>query len=87
MKIVDDCVVIDGKHDEKEDEHGFVSRQFSRRYILPKGYDASRIASKLSSDGILTISAPKSNEIVGDERIVPISCTEEPHKAIKFATK
>lgn len=35
VKIVDKFVVVEGKHEEKQDEHGFVSRQFSRRYNLP----------------------------------------------------
>lgn len=35
VKTVDDMVVVEGKHDEKQDEHGYVSRQFLRRYKLP----------------------------------------------------
>lgn len=35
VRTVDDTVVIEGKHEEKEDEHGFVSRHFVRRYLLP----------------------------------------------------
>lgn len=38
VKIVDKFVVVEGKHEEKQDEHGFVSRQFSRRYNLPSEY-------------------------------------------------
>ncbi|KAG8228852.1 hypothetical protein J437_LFUL008348 [Ladona fulva] len=39
VKVIDNDIVIEGKHEEKEDEHGFVCRRFSRRYALPK--DAS----------------------------------------------
>ncbi|GBN68773.1 Alpha-crystallin A chain [Araneus ventricosus] len=35
LKVCDKYVVIHGKHDEKSDEHGFVSREFTRRYMLP----------------------------------------------------
>lgn len=35
VKTVDDTVVVEGKHDEKQDQHGYVSRQFMRRYKLP----------------------------------------------------
>lgn len=38
VKIVDKFVVVEGKHEEKQDEHGFVSRQFSRRYNLPSKF-------------------------------------------------
>lgn len=60
MKIADGSIIVEGKHEEKQDEHGFVSRQFSRRYVPPsKDIDIDNIVSSLSSDGVLTISVPK----------------------------
>lgn len=59
VKVVDNTVVIDGKHEERQDEHGYISRQFTRRYVLPDSVDPATITSSLSSDGVLTISAPK----------------------------
>ncbi len=59
VKIVDDFLVVEGKHEEKQDKHGFISRQFTRRYKLPKDVQMEAIRSDLSSDGILSISAPK----------------------------
>jgi len=50
---------IEGKHEEKSDEHGFVTRHFKRRYMLPKEIDPATIVSRLSADGVLTIEAPK----------------------------
>lgn len=38
VKIADKFVIVEGKHEEKQDEHGFVSRQFSRRYQLPSEF-------------------------------------------------
>lgn len=35
VKTTDKYVVVEGKHEEKQDEHGFVSRHFTRRYMLP----------------------------------------------------
>lgn len=35
VKVTDKFVLVEGKHEERQDEHGFVSRQFSRRYMLP----------------------------------------------------
>ncbi|KAJ8969099.1 hypothetical protein NQ317_002521 [Molorchus minor] len=69
-------IIVEGKHEEKEDEHGFISRHFVRRYILPDTHDINGVVSSLSSDGILTVSAPnKSQEPVNTERVVPITQT------------
>ncbi|CAG4965218.1 unnamed protein product [Parnassius apollo] len=37
VKVVKGNVIIEGNHKEKQDRHGFISRQFVRRYALPKG--------------------------------------------------
>ncbi|CAL1300255.1 unnamed protein product [Larinioides sclopetarius] len=68
-------MVIHGKHEEKADEHGFVSREFTRRYLLPEGVKPDNVKSKLSSNGILTIVATKNIIPLPDrnERIVPIT--------------
>lgn len=38
VKVTDKYVLVEGKHEEKQDEHGYVSRQFSRRYMLPSEF-------------------------------------------------
>ncbi|XP_067001757.2 protein lethal(2)essential for life [Anabrus simplex] len=76
VKTVGNSVLVEGKHEERPDEHGFVSRQFQRRYILPKDVDPNTVASKLSSDGILTIEAPrKALSQPKGERVIPITQT------------
>jgi len=57
------AVVVEGKHEERADDHGYISRHFVRRYVLPEQYDFEQINSSLSSDGVLTISAPKKVKI------------------------
>lgn len=59
VKTADDSVIVEGTHEERPDEHGYVSRHFLRRYVLTKDYDVDHIACSLSSDGVLTIVAPK----------------------------
>lgn len=59
VKTSEGAVIVEGKHEEKQDEHGFISRHFKRRYLLPKDVDMEQIVSSLSSDGILTVSVPK----------------------------
>ncbi|KAG6451167.1 protein lethal(2)essential for life [Manduca sexta] len=75
VKASNNSVLVEGKHEEKPDEHGFISRQFTRRYILPSGYEIADLVSTLSSDGVLTITAPKRAPPNAGERIVPITKT------------
>lgn len=35
VKCTDKHIIVEGKHDERADEHGHVSRHFVRRYQLP----------------------------------------------------
>nr|AXU24962.1 heat shock protein 20-1 [Cyrtorhinus lividipennis] len=52
-------LVVEGKHEERSDEHGFIARQFTRRYELPDDVVVDSIKSNLSSDGVLTLQAAK----------------------------
>uniref|UniRef100_A0A2M4BZK2 Putative alpha crystallin n=1 Tax=Anopheles marajoara TaxID=58244 RepID=A0A2M4BZK2_9DIPT len=80
VKYVDKCLVVEGKHEEKEDEHGYISRHFVRRYMLPAGHNESEIASSLSSDGILTITCPRLAIEQKPEKSIPITHTGKPSK-------
>ncbi|CAG0902037.1 unnamed protein product [Darwinula stevensoni] len=79
VKTVENSVVIEGKHEEKQDDHGFVSRHFLRRYLLPPHVRPEDIQSSLSSDGVLIVTAPKmAIENAPNERVVPIAQTNQP---------
>ncbi|XP_073843944.1 uncharacterized protein [Musca autumnalis] len=87
VKTIDNCIVVEGRHDDKEDGHGVISRHFVRKYMLPKGYDPKDVMSTLSSDGILTVKAPpppppsaKVDE--PNERIVEIQPTPGPTQMV-----
>ncbi|XP_076276323.1 protein lethal(2)essential for life [Lasioglossum baleicum] len=88
VKTVSNNIIIEAKHEERQDEHGYVSRQFLRRYVLPPSHDVINITSSLSSDGVLTITAPKKGEITsGGERLIDIVKTGEPaSKPVKVET-
>lgn len=76
VKTVDDTIVIDAKHEERQDEHGYVSRQFQRRYRLPEGFNVKDVVSSISSDGILTVKAPPATPALeGNVRQVQIQQT------------
>ena len=83
VKVAKNVVTVEGKHEEKEDEHGFISRHFVRKYVLPEDHDADKIESKLSSDGVLTITAPRVKAAVEEGRSVPVIQTGQPNKAME----
>lgn len=84
VKTVDGYIVVEGKHEEKKDEHGYISRQFVRRYALPEGTVPENVESCLSSDGVLTITAPrKIPDAIKGERVVPVTQTRSVRKEIK----
>lgn len=83
VKLQDNTVVIEGKHEEREDQHGYISRHFTRKYVLPKEVDIEQLASSLSSDGILTIKAPKKQAAIEGERVIQIQQTGPARNSIK----
>nr|AIA62360.1 hsp23 [Bactrocera minax] len=84
VKVVDDHIVVEGKHEEREDDHGYISRHFVRRYALPKGFEADKVVSTLSSDGVLTVSVPKpAIEDKSNERVIQIQQTGPAHLNVK----
>nr|XP_036224601.1 heat shock protein 23-like [Bactrocera oleae] len=84
VKVVDDHIVVEGKHEEREDDHGYISRHFVRRYALPKGFKSDKVVSTLSSDGVLTVSVPKpAIEDKSNERVIQIQQTGPAHLNVK----
>jgi len=85
VKVQDNSVLVEGTHEEREDDHGFITRHFIRRYALPEGYEADKVASTLSSDGVLTIKVPKPPAIEdkANERIVQIQQVGPAHLNVK----
>ncbi|GJQ65544.1 hypothetical protein Trydic_g7645 [Trypoxylus dichotomus] len=73
-------ITVEGKHEEKEDNHGFISRHFVRKYLVPEGHNLDEVVSTLSSDGILTITVPKAAKEDDGERVVNITQTGVPVK-------
>lgn len=89
VKVQDNSILVEGKHEEREDDHGYITRHFVRRYALPEGYEADKVASTLSSDGVLTVNVPKPPAIEdkASERIVQIQQVGPAHLNVKQNTK
>ncbi|KAH0951156.1 hypothetical protein HN011_005521 [Eciton burchellii] len=79
VKTIDNQIIVEAKHEEKQDEHGYISRHFVRRYVLPSSHDLANVTSTLSSDGVLTITAPKKSETPSTaERVINVIQTGVP---------
>ncbi|KAL7733769.1 hypothetical protein ACLKA6_011494 [Drosophila palustris] len=89
VKVVDKSIIVEGKHEEREDDHGYISRHFVRRYALPEGYEADKVVSSLSSDGVLTVNVPKPQPIQdkSKERVVQIQQVGPAHLNVKQNAK
>ncbi|XP_073699285.1 alpha-crystallin A chain [Garra rufa] len=75
VKVTDDYVEIQGKHGERQDDHGYIAREFRRRYRLPSNVDQSAITCTLSADGLLTLCGPKTGGIEAGrgDRTIPVT--------------
>ncbi|XP_050498781.1 alpha-crystallin B chain-like [Diabrotica virgifera virgifera] len=62
---------VEAKFEENYDDgkKGFISKHVLRRFVFPKGHDIQKSYSSFSSDGILTITTPKSQQ---EEQAIPI---------------
>ena len=82
VKLNGNQLTVDAKHEERSDEHGFISRSFSRRYVLPDNVVLDKLESSLGPDGILCIKAPKKIEqaVESGSKAIPIELTSENYK-------
>ncbi|CAL8124123.1 unnamed protein product [Orchesella dallaii] len=79
VKTVNNTVVIEGKHDEKQDDHGMVFRHFIRKYVLPEDVKPEHVVCNLSSDGVLSITAQRITETERENiKVIPVIQTGRP---------
>ncbi|CAG4962365.1 unnamed protein product [Colias eurytheme] len=77
IKTTDGFIVVEGKQEEKKDEHGYVSRHFVRKYAIPEGVKAENVESRLTVDGVLVIAIPRKEKNKRDT-IIPVT-----HEGVK----
>ncbi|XP_064292841.1 alpha-crystallin B chain-like [Plodia interpunctella] len=77
VKARTEFIIVEGKQ-ERKTNNGYVIRQFVRKFKLPVGCDPHTIKTKLSPDGILTVTAPRKfcEHNLPCERIIPIGVGE-----------
>lgn len=73
-------VAVEGKHKKRQDEHGFISRQFVRKHLVPEQCNVNQLKSSLSSDEVLMITAPRKelNLQSKNERIIKVQIIGQP---------
>ncbi|KAG9335017.1 hypothetical protein JZ751_006158 [Albula glossodonta] len=67
-----------------QDDHGYISREFHRRYRLPNSVDQSAITCTLSPDGMLTLCGPKvsmGTDPNRSDRNIPVTREDKPNSA------
>lgn len=52
-------VSVHGKHEERSDDHGFISREFTRKYEIPCDVDPDKMTGSWHPNNVLIIKAPR----------------------------
>ncbi|XP_059058438.1 protein lethal(2)essential for life-like [Achroia grisella] len=81
VKTSNGYVEIEAQHEERKDDHGFISRRLTRRFELPSDCRPDDVISTLSSDGILTVTAPR-QVLVRNNTVIPVT-----HDSSNFKSK
>ncbi|KAB1688432.1 Hsp20 family protein, partial [Klebsiella pneumoniae] len=59
VRTFDGYLYVEAYHEEREDEHGLVTRRLVRKYHLPEGLDVEQLNAYFTTDGVLIVSGPK----------------------------
>ncbi|GFS47855.1 hypothetical protein TNIN_115221 [Trichonephila inaurata madagascariensis] len=89
LKIVDKELVVRGEHGSLLDEHGIVSRKFTRKFEIPDDVDVDTFRSLVDRNGLLVIEAERLEAEYRGGKPIPIyverSSSSEKPKRIKSA--
>ncbi|XP_027888679.1 heat shock protein beta-1 [Xiphophorus couchianus] len=77
VSVRDGFLEVGGKHEERPDEQGFISRCFTRKYRLPAEVNVTKLESSLSVDGFLTVEAPLPEASAPADIVIPIKVEAE----------
>ncbi|GFU49157.1 hypothetical protein TNCV_2674611 [Trichonephila clavipes] len=87
LKIMDKELVIRGEHGSLLDEHGIVSRKFTRKFEIPDDVDVDTFRSLVDRNGLLVIEAERLDAEHRGGKLIPIyverSSSSEKTKQVK----
>lgn len=72
VNLNDRELVVEGHHEERNDEVGKIERHFIRKYLLPEDAQLDSLESHLSDRGHLTVAAKKQTISAPVGRSIPI---------------
>ncbi|XP_042893945.1 uncharacterized protein LOC122267838 [Penaeus japonicus] len=82
VKAVNDRELVVEGHMEKKENGSQSTKRFLRRFVVPGDIHLGAVTSVMSSDGVLTISAPKKKPTIAIKEVnVPMSIKEREHKS------
>jgi HSP20 family molecular chaperone IbpA len=76
VKTAGHTISISAAHEEKDDEHGSITRSFNKKFVLPFDLDMEKISAWISK-GILYVKVPPKSGYELAERIVNIRLEEK----------
>ncbi|CAG0885438.1 unnamed protein product [Cyprideis torosa] len=70
--VQDSMLVIEGKHLERQDEHGFIAREFVRRIVMPDNVKMENVTSRMTDTGMLLVTAPMHRNVPGPAKEIEV---------------
>ncbi|RUS75049.1 hypothetical protein EGW08_017185 [Elysia chlorotica] len=70
-------VTVHAKHEERRDNHGFVSREMTRTYKLPNDVDVNSASSSMNDNGTLSIKLSKTALEAPKDVNIPVEFKKE----------
>lgn len=79
VRVENNTIIVEGKHDRRPNVQGYIERRFTRRYDLSSEFKIRDVSSNLSSDGILTVKALPAYPAIGATvKYFPVHQTHRP---------
>lgn len=75
VKTIGNEIVFEARHGQRNEDNGLATRNITRRFSLPSGYNPLSVVCTLDLDGVLNITAPAPGRSAHEERQVEIHFT------------
>ncbi|XP_034281164.1 heat shock protein beta-2-like [Pantherophis guttatus] len=81
VRTVDNLLEVTAQHPQKVDRHGFISREFTRTYILPLDVDPLSVKATVTHDGILSVEVRRTGkQLKAKVNEVEVTCQGQPER-------